>query len=56
MDPLVIEKIMKDAGRRYYWVGVAVGLLAGAILGGLIGYSLGSDQVVVIPLERGIDT
>ncbi len=52
----VIEKHLKAGTARAYWIGAALGLLFGIIAGLAIGYSLGSDHVLVIPLDQGIET
>ena len=39
-----------------FLMGVALGLVVDLILGGIIGYDMASDYVVVIPLEQGVET
>ena len=46
-----IAKHLKQATNQAYWLGAAIGLVFGAA----IGYSLGSPQTAIIPLERGVE-
>ena len=52
----IIEKHLRKATNQAYWVGTALGLVFGIILGLAIGYNLGSDDVIVIPLQQGQET
>ena len=51
-----IERHLRRATRTAWWVGAALGLVFGKAAGIAIGYNRGSDQVIVIPLDRGIET
>ncbi len=49
------ERLSKVSG-EYFWLGIAVALLRGLILGGLTDYDLGSDDITIVPLDQGINT
>jgi hypothetical protein len=53
MDTERIEQIIKKETGRYYWLGAIAGMIMGVIFGIGIGYKLGSDHVIVVPLEQG---
>lgn len=50
-----LKRELKKTSDRAYWVGIALGVLMGLALGIAIGYQLGSDTVLVIPLEQGVE-
>lgn len=50
---LAIE--LKKTSGKAYWIGIAIGLVMGFIAGVAIGYSMGSPQTIVIPLEPGVE-
>ena len=50
-----IKKELGKVSRQSFWLGVALGLLGGLLLGFAIGYGHG-DRTVVIPLSQGIRT
>jgi len=41
---------------RAYWFGVVLCVMAGLLTGMALGYKLGADTVIVVPLEQGIKT
>jgi hypothetical protein len=50
-----LARELKKTSRGAYWLGIAIGLLFGLALGVLIGYQLGSDTVLIVPLESGVE-
>ena len=56
MNQEIIEKHLKQATDKAYWLGVGLGLVLGLLAGLAIGYHLGSPQTIVIPLEQGVET
>ena len=52
-----VEEPSRQATNRYYRMGMVMGLVVGILfglgIGFMIGYHLGSDHVIVIPLEEG---
>ena len=51
-----IKKLLKRETDKVFWLGVALGLVGGLILGGLIGYDLGSDTIHIITMDEGVNT
>ena len=60
MEESEIEEFLAQAARRYYRMGLVMGLITGILfglgIGFMIGYHLGSDSVIVVPLDQGIKT
>ena len=51
----LLARELKTVSDRAYWLGVALGVLVGLGLGIATGYELGSDTVLVVPLEQGLE-
>jgi len=49
----IIEKHLRQATNQAYWIGAALGLVFGIILGLAIDYNLGSDEVTIITMDQG---
>jgi F0F1-type ATP synthase assembly protein I len=52
----IIQEHLKQAADQTYYLGVALELVGGLLLGLAIGYQLGSSKTIVILLEQGIET
>jgi hypothetical protein len=50
----IIKKHMSQVYGQGFWFGAALGLVFWIILGMVIGYDLGGDTTIVIPLSEGI--
>ena len=45
---------LKKASRGAYWLSIALGVLLGLALGVIIGYQMGTDTVLIVPLDSGV--
>lgn len=51
----MLAKALKRTSRESFWLGVVFGAALALGLGIAIGYDMGSDTVIVVPLEPGVD-
>ena len=50
-----LRRELKKTSDRAFWIGGVVGVLLGLDLGVAISYQLGSDNILIVPLESGVE-